>query len=135
MISVTSTFTGKAKKFQISRALQTIQSKVICIVQKEFHQTSQDIHLIKENFIKADYLLRFINRVINDHKGKDHGDEDLIIPPDFTKPLISIKIPYCELPHCLSVSLSVCLPVSLSVCLTVSQSVCNFFKKLPFSFF
>ena len=46
--------------------------------------------------MKTDYLLRFINRVINEfQKGKDHGDEGLIIP-------ISTKIPYCEVPYCLS---------------------------------
>ena len=50
--------------------------------------------------MKAHYPLRFINNVINEfQKGKDHGDDNFIIPSKLfgiTKPLISIEIPYCE---------------------------------------
>ena len=51
--------------------------------------------------MEADYPLRFSNSVIDEfQKGKDHGDDSFIIPPDLlgiTKPFISIEIPYCEL--------------------------------------
>ena len=50
--------------------------------------------------MKTDYLLLFINSVINEfEKGKEHGDENFIIPPnlfEITKPFISIEIPYFE---------------------------------------
>ena len=50
---------------------------------------------MKAKFKKADYLLRFISRVINEfQKGKDHGNESFIILLDWfwiTKPFISIE--------------------------------------------
>ena len=56
---------------------------------------------MKEKFKKADYLLRFISRLINEfQKGKDHGNESFIILLAWfgiTKPFISIERPYCEL--------------------------------------
>ena len=61
----------------------------------------QEIPLIKEKFVKADYILRFINSVVSEfEKGKECGDERFIISPSFfriTEPLISIEITYCEL--------------------------------------
>ena len=51
--------------------------------------------------MKVDYLLHFINSVINEfQKGKECGDENFIISTslfEITKPLIFVKIPYCEL--------------------------------------
>ena len=51
--------------------------------------------------MKTDYPLRFINSVINDfQKGKESGDESFIIATslfEIEKPLIFVKIPYCEL--------------------------------------
>ena len=51
--------------------------------------------------MNADYLLFFINSVINEfQKGQDHRDESLIISPDLfgiTKLFISIETLYCEL--------------------------------------
>ena len=51
--------------------------------------------------MKTDYPLRFINSVINDfQKDKESGDESFIIPTslfEIAKPLIFVKIPYCEL--------------------------------------
>ena len=51
--------------------------------------------------MKTDYPLRFINSVINDfQKGKESGDESFIIATslfEIAKPLIFVKIPYCEL--------------------------------------
>ena len=50
----------------------------------------EEILLIKEKFMKADYPLRFINSVINKfRKGKECEDESFIIPPslfEITKP-------------------------------------------------
>ena len=60
----------------------------------------EEIPLIKEKFLKADYPLRFINSVVNEfQKGKECGDESFIIPPSLfenTKPFIFTEIPYCE---------------------------------------
>ena len=61
----------------------------------------EEIPLIKEKFMKADYPLRFINSVVNEfRKGKECGDERFIIPTslfEIAKPLIFVEIPYCEL--------------------------------------
>ena len=61
----------------------------------------EEIPLIKEKFMKADYPLRFINSVISYfEKGKECGDESLIIPTslfEIAKPFIFVEIPYCEL--------------------------------------
>ena len=58
----------------------------------------EEIHLIKEKFMKADYPLPFINSVVNEfQKGKECGDESFIIPTslfEIAKPLIFAKIPY-----------------------------------------
>ena len=60
----------------------------------------EEIPLIKEKFMKADYPLRFINSVVNEfQKGKECGDESFIIPTslfEIAKPLIFVEIPYCE---------------------------------------
>ena len=51
--------------------------------------------------MKADYSLLFINSVVNEfQRGKEYGDESLIIPSslfEITKHFVSIEIPYCEL--------------------------------------
>ena len=61
----------------------------------------EEIPLIKEKFMKADYPLHFINSVVNEfQKGKECVDESFMIPPslfEITKPFILIEIPYCEL--------------------------------------
>jgi len=61
----------------------------------------EEIPLIKEQFLKADYPLRFVNSVINEfHKSKEILEENFIIPPNIfeeEKPFILIEIPYCEL--------------------------------------
>ena len=61
----------------------------------------EEIPLIKEKFMKADYPLRFINSVVNEfQKGKECGDESFIIPTslfEIAKPLIFVEIPYYEL--------------------------------------
>ena len=42
----------------------------------------KEIPLMKQMFMKADYLLRFNNGVVNEfQKGKECGDESFIIPP------------------------------------------------------
>ena len=57
----------------------------------------EEILLIKEKFMKADYPLPFINSLVNEfQKAKKCGDESFINPPSFfeiTKPFISIEIP------------------------------------------
>ena len=62
---------------------------------------NEEIPVIKEQYLKADYPLRFINSVINEfQKNKNTLEESFIIPPNFfeeEKPFISIEIPYCEL--------------------------------------
>ena len=53
----------------------------------------EEISLIKEKFMKADYPLRFINSVV---KGQECGDESFIIPPslfEIIKPFIFVEIP------------------------------------------
>ena len=61
---------------------------------------------IKENFMKADCWLCFINSVVNKfQKRKECGNESLIIPPtlfEITKPFIFIDLPYCELNEIIS---------------------------------
>ena len=61
----------------------------------------EEIPLIKEKFLKADYSLHFINSVFNEfQKDKECGDESFIIPTslfEIAKPLIFVEIPYCEL--------------------------------------
>ena len=63
--------------------------------------SDEEIPLIKEKFMKADYPLRFISSaVIEFQKGKEGGDESFIIPPrlfEITKPFIFVGIPYYEL--------------------------------------
>ena len=55
----------------------------------------EEIPLIKEKFMKADYPLRFINTVLKEfQKGKEFGDESFIIPPSLfqiTKPFIFLS--------------------------------------------
>ena len=62
---------------------------------------NKKIPLRKENFMKADYPLRFISIVVNEfQKGKECRDESFVFPPglfEITKPFISIEIPYNEL--------------------------------------
>ena len=61
----------------------------------------EEIPLIKEKFMKADYPLRFINSVVNEfQKGKKCGGKSFIIAPslfEITEPFIFVEIPYCEL--------------------------------------
>ena len=63
----------------------------------KFHE---EIPLIKETFMKADYPLRFINSMVNEfQKSKECRDESFIIPPTLfaiTKSFIFLEIPYCE---------------------------------------
>ena len=57
---------------------------------------NEEITLIKEKFMKADYILRFINTAVNEfQKGKECGGESFIIPPsllEITKPFIFAEI-------------------------------------------
>ena len=107
MACINSTFTGKVQNYhhhgpsKLQNAIKEIQSiKKNSSSKKNFIKLRRKIHLIKEKLTKADYSLCFINSVINEfQKGKDHEDESAIISPDLfgiSKPLISIKIPYCE---------------------------------------
>ena len=61
----------------------------------------KEIPLRKEKFMKADYLLGFINSVVSElQMGKECGDESFIIPAslfEIAKPSIFVKIPYCKL--------------------------------------
>ena len=61
----------------------------------------EEIPLIKERFMKADYPLRFINSVVNEfQKGKECGGESFIIPASLfetAKLLIFFEITFCEL--------------------------------------
>ena len=61
----------------------------------------EEIPLIKENFMKGDYPLRFINSFVKEfRKGKKCGDESFLIPTSLfkiAKSLIFVEIPYCEL--------------------------------------
>ena len=63
--------------------------------------SDEEIPLIKDKFMKADYTLHFINSVVNEsQKGKKCGDESFIIPAslfEIAKRLIFVEIPYCEL--------------------------------------
>ena len=57
-----------------------------------------EIPVIKENFMNADYPLRFIDSVVNEfQKGKESVNENFIIPtiPKFqiAKPFIFIETP------------------------------------------
>ena len=56
----------------------------------------EEIPLIKEKFMKADYPLHFINSVVNEfQKGKECGDESFIIPTslfEIAKPFIFVAI-------------------------------------------
>ena len=51
--------------------------------------------------MKANYPLRFINSIVNEfQKGKECGDESLIIPTsllEIAKTFLFDEIPYCEL--------------------------------------
>ena len=61
----------------------------------------EKIPLIKENFMKADYPLPFINSVVSEfQKDKECGNESFIIPTslfEIAKPLTFVEIRYCEL--------------------------------------
>ena len=61
----------------------------------------EEIPLIKEKFVKADYPLRCINSVVNDfQKGVWCGDGSFVIPTslfEIARPFIFVEIPYCEL--------------------------------------
>ena len=72
---------GRPPKLQ--NAINKIQSMVIFIVQKRISSNfDEEIPLIKEKFMKADYPLRFINSVVNEfQKDKECGDESFINPP------------------------------------------------------
>ena len=88
MVPINSMFIGKTQNYlhhgppKLQNAVNEIQSMV-------------------SSLFKADYLMRFINSVVNEfQKGKECGDESFIIPPslfEITKPFIFVEIPYCEL--------------------------------------
>ena len=87
---------------KLQNATNQMQSMVIFIFQKEYHQNfDEEIPLIKEKFMKADYPLRFINSVVNEfQKGKECGGGSFIIQTslfEIAKPLIFVEIPYFEL--------------------------------------
>ena len=53
---------------------------------KRISSNFEEIPLIKEKFMKADYPLCFINSVVNEfQKGKECGDESFIIPTSLFK--------------------------------------------------
>ena len=79
-------FYGKTQNYlhhgpsKLQNAINEIQSMVIFIVQKEY-QTLTKKWSYKRN-MKADYPLYVINSVVNEfHKGKECGDESLILVP------------------------------------------------------
>ena len=56
----------------------------------------EETPLIKDKFMKADYPLHFINRVVNEFKkGKECEDKTTLF--EIAKPFIFVEIPYCEL--------------------------------------
>ena len=61
----------------------------------------EEITLIKEKSMNADYQLRFTSSVVNEfQKGKEYGDESFIIPLslfEIRKPVIFVEILYCKL--------------------------------------
>ena len=61
----------------------------------------EEIPLMKEKFMKADYPLRFIDNFVNEfQKGKECEDENFIIPTtlfEIVKPFMFVELPYCEL--------------------------------------
>ena len=81
MVPINSTFIGKTQNYlhhgppKLQNAVNEIQSMV-------------------SSLFKADYLMRFINSVVNEfQKGKECGDESFIIPPslfEITKPFIFV---------------------------------------------
>ena len=80
----------------------------------EWNTTSSDLHrskrtlsnfdeeilLIKEKFVKADYLLCFFGSVVNQFRnGKECVNKDFLIPPsliEIKNPFISIETAYFE---------------------------------------
>ena len=99
MVLINSTFVRKTQIYlhhgppKLQNATSEIQSVVIFIIQKEYHQNfDEEIPLIKEKFMKADYPLLFINSVVNEfQKGKECGDENFIIYYNF---IISYSLKY-----------------------------------------
>ena len=59
----------------------------------------EEIPLIKETFMKADYPLLFINSVVNEfQKGNECGDESFPTSLfEIAKSFMLVEIPYCEL--------------------------------------
>ena len=60
---------------------------------------TEEIATVKQKFLSADYLPRFVNSVIKQFNEKCNGNtqDDYIIPPDFfhvPKPLVLAEIPY-----------------------------------------
>ena len=100
MVLINSTFVRKTQIYlhhgppKLQNATNEIQSVVIFIIQKEYHQNfDEEIPLIKEKFMKADYPLRFINSVVNEFQ-KGIIQTSLF---EIAKPLIFVEIPYFEL--------------------------------------
>ena len=61
----------------------------------------EEISKIRQKFLNADYLLRFINSVIKQSNEKlsetSNEEDDYILPPNlFAKRVILIEVPYCE---------------------------------------
>ena len=60
----------------------------------------EEIPLIKEKFLKADYPLPFVNSVVNEFKRVKNVEMKGIMAPslfEITKPSIFVETPYCEL--------------------------------------
>ena len=68
---------------------------------------TEEIPTIKQKFLSADYLSRFVNSVIKqfNEKCNDNTQDDYITPPyffDVPKPLVLAEIPYCPINETLS---------------------------------
>ena len=108
MVPKNSTFIGKNIKLPSQWTFKTRKRYKRNTINGDLHRLKrisskfdEEIPLIKEEFMKADYSLRFINNVVNEFQNcKECGDENFIIPPsllEITKPFIFIETPYCEL--------------------------------------
>ena len=73
---------------------------VIFIVPKKISNFDEEIPLIKDKFMKADYPCVSLTVSLEFQKDKECGNESFIIPTslfEIAKPLIPLKIPCCEL--------------------------------------
>ena len=108
MVLINSTFIGKTQNWLYSKTTKTPKRYKRNTVNDNLHRSKrilsnfdEEIPLIKEKFVKADYPLRFINSVVNEfQKCKEYGEEIFIIPPNLfgiTKPFIFVEIHYFQL--------------------------------------